>query len=74
MRTSSDLKRKVQVDGGSPITLAEFIEINSFDEEEVSDLCASLERDGRWIYGGGAAAEFHIAWARDCALLAVRSA
>jgi len=40
-----------------PVDLAEFIEVNDFDEDELSEI-AALKPGAEMLFGGGAAAAF----------------
>ncbi len=50
----------VRLDGGSPIPLRTIFADNALSNDEMVDLLEGLLRDGQYIGGGGAAAEFTI--------------
>lgn len=51
---------QIRVDGNDPILFAEFVKLNQFCDAEVQEITEGLKKDGRFLYGGGAAEEFEI--------------
>lgn len=62
-RTNSRAVRmEIQLNGGQPIHLDCFAEINEIDDDDLDFIYNSLFRFGYYRGGGGAAAEYTLVW------------